>query len=197
MLITLLLHVALAVPPMPAVSPAIVRAAVAEAAGVWAPYGVAIDAAAPFDCAQGRPCGWATDDSILLTVVTIVVPTRTRRAAATAAWRGALGAITFDPDGAPMPVITVFLTDLQHIIAGARMLGMHEWQWPPSLRDEIFGRVLGRVLAHEIGHYMLRSRQHAPYGLMQSLQFADDLVAPSRHRFTLTPAEAARLEVRR
>lgn len=57
--------------------------------------------------------------------------------------------------------------------------------------------MLGRVLAHEIGHYVLRSPQHAADGLMRSLQLADDLVAPSRQRLSLTPAEAARLEDRR
>ena len=196
MLITLLLHVTLAVPPTPAVSPAVVHAAVAEAAGVWAPYGIAIDAAAPFDGAQGRPCGWATDSTVL-TVVPVVTPTGTRRSAVASAWRGALGAITFAPGGAPTPAIILFLAGIEELIAGAHMFGAREWQWPASLHEQVLGRVVGRVLAHEIGHYVLRSPEHAADGLMRSLQVADDMVAPSRHRFTLTPAEAARLEDRR
>jgi Zn-dependent protease with chaperone function len=58
----------------------------------------------------------------------------------------------------------------------------------------VLGRVLGRVLAHEIGHYVLRSPRHASGGLMASLQFADDLIALSRHRFMLTAPDRARLE---
>lgn len=192
----LLLHVTLAVPPTPAITPAVVHAAVAEAAGVWAPYDVAIDAAAPFDRAQGRPCGHANDDSIVLTVVTIISPAGTRRSAVTSAWRGALGAITF-ADGTPTPAITLFLTDIEQFTAGAHMFGARQWQWPQSLREQLLGRVVGRVLAHEIGHYVLRSPEHSADGLMRSLQYADDLVSPSRHRFTLTPSEAARLEDRR
>ena len=185
MVIALLLRVALAVPHLPAVPTAVVHAAVAEAAGLWAPYGVAIDAAGP--------CGWAADDSTVLTVL----PIETRRSAVTPAWRGALGAITFAPDGVPAPAITVFLTDIEQFIAGAHVFGAAGWQWPPALRDLILGRVLGRVLAHEIGHYVLRSPGHAADGLMRPLQRADDLVSPSRHRFTLTASDIARLEDRR
>lgn len=46
MWITLLLHVALAVPPTRAVSPAVVHFAITEAGRVWAPHGIAVDAAA-------------------------------------------------------------------------------------------------------------------------------------------------------
>src|SRR5260221_9725335 len=40
--------------------------------------------------------------------------------------------------------------------------------------------------AHEIGHYVLRSRNHTEDGLMRSFQRADDLVGP-RARFTPAP----------
>lgn len=114
MLIALLMHVALAVPPAPAFPPVVVRAAVAEAAGIWAPYGVVIDAAAP--------CGWASDDTTVLTVV----PVETPRSTITTTWRGALGAITFDPGGEPTPAITVFLTDIERFVARAHLFGAFE-----------------------------------------------------------------------
>jgi len=41
---------------------------------------------------------------------------------------------------------------------------------------------------------VLRSPRHAADGLMKPLQLADDLVAPSQHRFTLTAADTARLQ---
>jgi len=193
MLITLLLHVALAVDPTPAVSSGLIRAAVTEAATVWAPYGVVVDTAGPFDCAHCAPCHQVDDDPTVLTVVAV----ERGRSAVTPGWGGPLGAIVFAPGGVPTPVITVFFTDIVRFIAGAHVLGMPQWQWPPTVREDILGRVLGRVLAHEIGHYVLRSPQHAPDGLMRSLQLAEDLVAPSRHRFALTAADAARLENRR
>jgi hypothetical protein len=38
--------------------------------------------------------------------------------------------------------------------------------------------VIGRALAHEIGHYLLASRLHAKSGLMRAVLDNDDLVRP-------------------
>ena len=184
MLILFALHVALTFPP--SLPPAVVRFAVDEAAGIWAPYGVIIDV-------TGQ-CGWAPDRTTVLEVVTI----EDRRGldiavVSTAGWRGVLGAVEFAPDGTPAPVITVFMRDLQRIVAGSKVFGSAETQWPNALRHSVTGRVLGRVLAHEIGHVLLRTRWHPDAGLMRPLQFADELVSPSRRSFTLSPLEAMRL----
>lgn len=186
MFIALLLHVALAVPP--SFSPAVARIAVAEAADIWMPYGVAIDLAGP--------CGWAPDQS---TVLSLVAAENARALPASGAfggsrWRRPLGAITFAPDGAPAPVITVFVTDLVQLVSRTHVLGADQWQWPRALFDLVVGRALGRVLAHELGHFLLRSPAHTAAGLMRPLQRADDLVAPARASFTLSPAESARVQ---
>ena len=119
MLIALFLHIALTVHRTPAVSSGLIDAAVAEAAGIWAPYGVAIDAA-PDGCEGCGACG-ATDDSYrALTIVAI----ERRRSTVAPGWHGALGAITFGPDGAPAPVITVFLTDIERFIALGQLAGL-------------------------------------------------------------------------
>jgi hypothetical protein len=184
MVIALLLHITLALPPTPAVPPATLRAAAAEAAALWVPYGVAIDVA---------PCDVPSDEGIVL----ILVPVATARAGVTAAgWRGALAAISFDANGAPEPRIRLFLTDFLAFVASARIFGQPESQWPHALREELIGRVLGRVLAHEIGHFVLRMPRHTSAGLMRSLQFADELVAPSRRGFALTGVDTSRLAAR-
>jgi len=193
MVIALFLHIALSVKPTRAASPGLIDAAVAEAAGIWAPYGVAIDTATSDDCSRCQACGPIHDDGRVLTLL----PIETRRSAVTPGWHGALGAITFAPDGVPAPVITLFLTDIERFIAVGHLEGIPQWLWPAAMRQQILGRVLGRVIAHEIGHYVLRSPQHAADGLMRPVQLAGDLVAESRHRFTLTAADAARLEDRR
>jgi hypothetical protein len=193
MVITLLLHIALTVHAARAGSPGLIDAAVAEAAGIWAPYGIAVDTAAADDCDWCHACGSTDGDLDVLTVV----PIETRRSAVAPGWHGALGVISFGPDGIPAPVITVFLTDIERFIAVAHLVGMPQELWSSTMRQEILGRVLGRVIAHEIGHYLLRSPLHAANGLMRPMQFASDLVAPSRHRFMLTPSDAARLEDRR
>jgi hypothetical protein len=210
MLIALLLHVSLAFPSTPALAPDILRTAVAEAAGLWSSYGVAIDGAAPvgniaqrrpfdnappgrpFDGAQGGPCGRVANDGTVLTIVAI--ETRTVLARVAAGWRGALGAMTFDENGVPSPVITVFLTDIERFIAGTFVLGGSESQWPRVLHDRVVGRVLGRVLAHEIGHFVLRTPGHAAGGLMRQAQSANEMAGPSRHGFTLSRGEVERMQ---
>src|SRR5262245_19336758 len=47
----------------------------------------------------------------------------------------------------------------------------------PLLRQHQLGVVLGRAVAHEIGHYLLQTNTHSPYGLMRASidarEFAD------------------------
>jgi hypothetical protein len=57
----LLLHLTLAVPPK-ALPPVTLAHAVAEAAALWAPYGVAVDAVDAVD-----PCAVVADESMRLT----------------------------------------------------------------------------------------------------------------------------------
>ena len=44
---------------------------------------------------------------------------------------------------------------------------------------------VGRIIAHEIGHIVLRSKRHATSGLMSGLYRSDDLVAPARGPYQL------------
>ena len=64
---------------------------------------------------------------------------------------------------------------------------------PSAFRDLVLGRALGRALAHEIGHFLLRSRVHSAAGLMRAIQPVSDLVAPDRHDFSLSPDQVTRL----
>jgi len=55
------------------------------------------------------------------------------------------------------------------------------------MRDRILGRIAGRVLAHEIGHFVLRSPRHASRGLMRPIQSIAELIAGNGDIFGLTP----------
>lgn len=183
MVIALLLQVSLAFPSAHPFPPLTVRTAVAEAATLWAPYGVEIDDDAPgADASADREC-------LSVVVIPAARPAPRRESPMVLAF------IRFLHDGRPAPIITVLVDDLLRIIAAARVVGSREWQWPPVMREQIVGRVLGRVLAHEIGHYMLRSPHHTAGGLMQSVQIADTLVSPERRAFSLSPHERERLSV--
>lgn len=150
--------------------------ALKEATRIWATYGVDINAISPRDC--------GSVNAVRVRVTFGNGPDR--RMAATS-----LGSIQF-LDGVPEPAIVLY----PHVVAAlvsATPLGGFIVDSPGVLRDLILGRVLGRALAHEIGHFLLRSRQHSTAGLMRALQPAVDLVNPSRHGFELSSDDVSRL----
>jgi hypothetical protein len=55
------------------------------------------------------------------------------------------------------------------------------------------GRVLGRALAHEIGHFLLRSRNHSKVGLMRANPSVPDLIGRDRQTFFLSADDGKRL----
>src|SRR3954454_9270828 len=181
MVIAMLLHVSLVFAAGTPFPPLALDAAVAEAASLWAPYGVDVD--------DDRHDACEAADYERLTVV-VVASARVRPAANSPA---ALGFVTFGVDGRPAPVITIIGDDLLRLVAAAQLFGAREWQWPRTMRELVVGRVLGRVLAHEIGHYLLRSPHHGGDGLMRSLHIADALVAPDHRAFRLSQHERERL----
>ena len=61
------------------------------------------------------------------------------------------------------------------------------------LFDAIIGRVLGRVVAHEIGHVLLLSTWHAPTGLMSRALGTQDLGPSLPASYGLSAPERARL----
>jgi len=175
MVTLILLQLALAFPPGRSLSPLALEAAVAEADSLWSRYGISIAAADDCSAPPFAP------------VIRVVFVNSMRARVAV------LGAISFDDDGAPAPAVSIFLGDIRRLIAGSRVLGAPESQWPTTVRDRIVGRVVGRVLAHEIGHYLLRTPGHGRAGLMRPMHLTPMLVAPERTPFALARAEAARL----
>jgi hypothetical protein len=71
------------------------------------------------------------------------------------------------------------------MIEEARLWHIPPGEWPRTIREQIVGRAIGRVIAHEIGHVVLRTSGHAPHGLMRAVQRADELVDPARTRYRL------------
>jgi hypothetical protein len=157
--------------------PRLKASAMDEVTHIWAEYGVDIQALSPRDAVR--------DDAVRLTVVLANLPN-----VPTAP--GMLGSIPF-LDDTPEPVIILYPGAITTLISDVRVSALPDHGWPFLLRDVINGRVLGRALAHEIGHYLLRSRQHSAIGLMRARQSTIDLVGLDRRHFTLTPEEFRRL----
>jgi hypothetical protein len=163
----------------PQVSPMVKASAMKEVASIWAEYG---DAVSPIKASR-----FGSDGALGLTVMFTASPGPRPESGES----GTLGSIQFT-DGVPEPAITMYPDAVAAIVASMRVTGDGLYSLP-AFRDLMEGRVLGRALAHEIGHYLLRSRVHSPAGLMRALQPASDLVAPDRRRFRLSADEAARL----
>ena len=166
------LHVTLVFAPDHPVPAAVQRAAVNEAAAIWSPYHVVVTGAEPL---RTHP-----HDDVTLTVVMNPMP-----ATIDQMWRAPLGAVDFDVTGAPLHIVTVFIVRLVTMIEEARLWHIPPGEWPRAIREQIVGRAIGRVIAHEIGHVVLRTSGHAPHGLMRAVQRADELVDPARTRYRL------------
>ena len=103
---------------------------------------------------------------------------------------GALGSIVFIGD-TPDPTIELYPTAASALIA-AVAFNRRDDPWAAAPGDRVLARVLGRALAHEIGHFLLRSKTHSKNGLMRAEQIGSDLMAPGHHGFTLSPEEIQR-----
>ena len=102
---------------------------------------------------------------------------------------GALGWIPFTADG-PAPSIRLSRANAEALIrrtpgvTTATIVG----------HEILIGRALGGALSHEIGHYLLKSKVHAPHGLMRAIWPSDELLSNDRRGFELTAEQRAAAE---
>lgn len=105
---------------------------------------------------------------------------------------GTLGAVRFRA-GAPEPTILLFSNTIETLVDETPVMH-HGTESPPAVRDQMTGRMIGRALAHEIGHVLLRSRGHSPDGLMRAMHRSSDFVAVERQGFALSGDDAKRVD---
>ena len=102
----------------------------------------------------------------------------------------------------PMPIGWIAFDELEnpareiHLSYANAVALVEEWYGPTVAtqmtlfeRDILIGRALGRALAHEVGHYLFRSKAHTKTGLMQAHQKAMDFFGPSPARFEVDAAQ--------
>jgi hypothetical protein len=162
---------------------------VREATAIWEPYGVALDWVRPGKQVLGLPAGHD--------VLTISRDDPADRLASRPSAARRLGAILF-LEGRDVAENTVALAveATRQTVEEARWVNSRVADWPPSLREELLGRALGRVLAHEIGHYLLVWRGHTPDGLMRAAFPGEVLIQPGRRAFELSDRLVPRLRSR-
>jgi hypothetical protein len=153
---------------------------IAEAGGIWRRYGVTVLHTSD-DLAR-------VDVRLNVILQSRNVPAGGRRRDYRAYADEGLGAIVFDTSGRPAATIALNL----HAIA-ATIERTPAAVWPPV---PTMARALGRVLAHEIGHYVLALPAHAPSGLMRANFAAGELAEAGRHNFALSAELLPRLRAR-
>jgi len=164
----------------------LVPALVAEADRIWRPRGVRVVPVAK-DAVPHE------DVRLTLNFASLsdVVPSANRGSMGERT--SGLGSIWFDEDGAPGDTITIDEAAVMVHIAQSTLNNRPLADWPPAVADQVMGRALGRVLAHELGHYLLRSKVHQRRGLMRAVFTGSDLAAWDHARFALDASMLPRL----
>jgi hypothetical protein len=166
-----------------------VAAVITEADTVWRQHGLrVVDASREI-----------TRVDVFLKVLVVprsgrVAPWRTGHIAH--AGRGGLGAIVFDNSGRPADAIVLDADAIADTIqrAPGRLCDVNAC--PPVLLNVVMARALGRVLAHEIGHFVLALPSHAPSGLMRPAFTGRELAGLDRKAFALSAELRPRLRER-
>jgi hypothetical protein len=87
----------------------------------------------------------------------------------------ALGSVQFGPDGRPGRLIRLSVDAVEAWVTawGATRYGIERAKhFRRAIAPEaVLSRALGFAAAHELGHFMLASKSHAPSGLMQAAYF--------------------------
>ena len=113
--------------------------------------------------------------------------------------RTVLGWVTPDVHEQQTPTIFISHSGVRALLARAQFRGRAFTLQPVILRDRLTAQAIGRVAAHELGHYFLQSTHHQERGLMRANYMTTDLVAPSLKPFEIpaTGWVALRIEVAR
>ncbi len=158
-------HIRLQIVPIASMTASALDTLVSEAATIWRPYGVTITGTQELV----RP-----DDHDNVEWITLIIKD--------ASAPGALASLTF-ANGAPADVMYASPSMARRMLEGTR-LGLRS----RAERDVVTARLLGRGVAHEVGHYVLRSRDHSKHGLMRVAFDVRDL-AGDQNRFRLEPGQ--------
>jgi hypothetical protein len=160
------------------------RLAAVHVNAIWTPHGFR------WEWVPGRPSALAPCDVSMR--VLIDGEGRTPPAHDPREATSTLASIVFLNGESPRDLINVALD------VAIRMLG--DQPNVPAVRaasGHSLARVIGRSLAHELGHYLLGSKGHSARGLMRQRLSIKELSAADIRPFHLSQDEAARLHARR
>jgi hypothetical protein len=151
------------------VTPTTLDAAAAEAGAIWAEAGVRLEW-------TFKPTSFerADDDTVVL-VIRGGLRTPPASGQTEPAASHALGRISFAGDGRPANMIEASLDAVTKLVMAGSQFDRPIPTLPFANRQAMVGRGLGRVVAHELGHW-LGGRGHVRFGVMKAGFDTRDLV---------------------
>lgn len=102
-----------------------------------------------------------------------------------------IGQIRFSAPGKPMNMVYLSVSGARRLAADAQWRGLALEQTPERVRRTFLAHALGRALAHEIGHFLLRSTAHSTRGLMRPRYLTPELMDESLQPYSLSGAQAS------
>jgi len=151
--------------------------AIDEVRKIWSDAGVVVTSGR-----FGEPPRQIAEATISLRIL-LTRPLVEDGAEQTLAWVAAAG------PGRTAPLLFVSLPAVTETVGGARAFDRPVSKLTHALRDRLIARALGRVAAHELGHYLLQHAGHQPHGLMRPQYSANELVGDWLEPFTVPRAE--------
>jgi hypothetical protein len=160
----------------PTVSPLLLDRTLEEAAAIWRPTGVTFHWKRIDGMPQGEP------HPVALRVIVA-----DQKGQAPEHGGAALGWVNFAGDE-PDREIHLSRVNALALLAMTRR-GRRLSQLTPGETATVLGRILGRALAHELGHYLLKTKQHTTAGLMRGRRPIQDFSAPRANGFEVDAAQ--------
>lgn len=142
--------------------------AMREAAEIWAGAGLRLT------WFEGMSTADATTERPVIVMVRRVLVSAPANAESRAHARPPLGWVPFGDDG-PANLIEVSLSAITSLVMGGWHGGRRIADLPTVWQEPLVGRALGRVVAHEIGHWLV-GRGHTAEGLMKAAVGRRDLL---------------------
>jgi hypothetical protein len=150
--------------------------AVDEVRQIWSDAGIPV--------ASGRYGDPSFPDEAVISLRILLSPARRRNGSDPAlAW------VVGTETGRAPPLLFVSLPAVMEAVMGADALGRPVAKLTRDLRDRLVARAIGRVAAHELGHYLLQTASHQDRGLMRANYSSNELVEPWLEPFQVPIAE--------
>jgi len=163
---------ALVVVATPDISNRIVTGALKEAAAIWSAAAVTLE--------------WRVSTELSMTSESSTMQVILDEASGSVSDQDLpLGWISFSSSGVPERVVHLSHRNASQLVDRADAYRNR----PTSYKELLMARALGRALAHELGHYLMASSNHAPSGLMKGRRLAEELFSPVRAGFQLNDDE--------